>query len=783
MKRLLASFLLTIVLSARTEAALTLTEIRTASNTHIVAFFKGTDGNVNAANIASPAQWTVNGQPALSLQRFVTQSNQSNHHIYIEVPALVEGTAYNLVTPHGNRAFTFRAREIFCEALKTNQAAYSILATDNHALFAIWLGTGGSKEIAGALPSYEVFEQLSGRQVKTGVLAPVGRDASSGDFVYKIDLAGVPEGGPYKIAVAGYGSSHPFGVGATFSRRLAHIIFRGQYHQRCGCALKAPYARNIRMNPCHATVYDVDGPIGEANIDVSGSERQMKIHGGYHDAGDADRRAYHMANPTVNMVIYEAFPELFKDKQFNIPDMFDADYNITGSGNGMPDILDEAEWGTIVWEQLQNPDGTIHFGTETRGYPSPFNAPMDKDTKRYGTVQTDIRATMVGAGLFMHLARMLAPYKPARSTELARRAELAYTAAGSGMRTPERLYYHIQKYLLTGDEASHAQVIALQNVVDTYPTSTQQTLGYGYGNNNVENPGYFYSYIVEKTRPTDAAVVARFKKAIKDAADRDISVLRSRAYPIGNNPVGSAWGHNVRQPQYACASVLHWGLTKEQPYINAAAQLMSYILGLNPVGISYVTGLGFHQVLNPHDRESAYTKSQGWGTKPGITVFGPGVNPEGTSLPAVTSLPPERQWADNQSAISLTEFTIFETMTHYALYTVLAQGGTWDESQDPFAGAVGILPGKGFRGRPGMVLRSDGRVLKVLLTLQASTPVVGDIFSWDGRRLASLDLGRVESGTRTLSLPLPPSLGRGPGGKSGVLDLRGPGLRLSEKIR
>ena len=39
---------------------------------------------------------------------------------------------------------------------------------------------------------------------------------------------------------------------------------------------------------------------------------------------------------------------------------------------------------------------------------------------------------------------------------------------------------------------------------------------------------------------------------------------------------------------------------------------------------------------------------------------------------------------DDLGIISLTEFTIFETMSHDALYTVLANGGKWN-GKDPFA--------------------------------------------------------------------------------------------------
>ena len=230
----------------------------------------------------------------------------------------------------------------------------------------------------------------NGATVTQGTLQSIGEDASSGDFVYRIDLSAVPEGGPYKIAVKGYGCSYPFGVGGDFSRRLGYVSFRSLYHQRCGCPIVEPYAWNIKPDPCHTTIWQVNGPIGEARLVVTGNEPTFTAYGGYHDAGDADRRTYHMDVPVTLMTTYEAFPQLFTDDQFNIPDKFDENYHILGKGNGIPDILDEAMWGTMFWEYMQETNGAIHWGTETKGY-SPFTT-YAKDPTRFGTEVTRLRA-------------------------------------------------------------------------------------------------------------------------------------------------------------------------------------------------------------------------------------------------------------------------------------------------------------------------------------------------------------------------------------------------------
>jgi len=761
MRKLLITAMLTVTAYFQVQASLTLSEIRTASNKVLVVYFKSTTADNSEVNVTK-SSWKINGTEPLNIYRFVTEASRADHFIYLETAPLVNGTEYQIKSPHGDTTITFDDHTTFCEAIKTNQGAYSPLSKSNCAMFAIWLGTGGSKSITGTLPEYEVFEQHTGKVVASGTLVNNGSDATSGDSTYKIDLSKVPEGGPYKIAVKGYGCSYPFGIGAAFSKRLAYITFRGQYYQRCGCPIQKPYMLDVRATPCHTTVYDTDGAIGEANIVVSGSERTFKCYGGYHDAGDADRRAYHISNPIVNLMFFETFPDLFTDGQYNIPDKFDANFAVTGKGNGIPDIVDEAEWGTLIWEYLQNDDGSIHWGTETKGYPDPFDSPLDKDTKKYGTVLTDTRPAAVAAGLFLHLARIIQPYNAERAEQLAQRSKKTFTFISSKMANAEKLYYYIQKYLYDGDEAAHEQVKALKSAVDNYKKGVTTTLGYSLNDTLFDNPGYFMSYILEKKRPVDQTVVDYFTNALKNGADANITELKKHVYPVGNPPVGTSWGHNVRQPLYATAPLLYWKLTNNQQYIDAACDLLNYTLGLNPLGLSYTTGIGFKQVQNPHDRESAFTTGKGWGNKPGITVFGPGIkhsvsgDPTTLIVPSFATLPVERQYQDNRDLIAMNEFTIFETMTHYAIYTVLAQGGTWDESKDPFKTQqeVGGHNTSGTTSKNGISYSIDKNTLTLNLDTKQRASVTVDFYTINGQCVQSFKLRKQSAGVHTIPVSL-----------------------------
>lgn len=666
-------------------ADLELKEVRTASKNILVACFKSGVVNASEVNTNELAAWKLNGQPVAAIHKFVTEADACDHHIYLEVPGLAQGSTNTLQTPHGGKTFVFDERETFCESIKSNQSGYSALSKVRYANFAIWLGDGGTRKIEGNLPTFEVFKLADGSVVTRGTLREIGEDASSGDYVYRIDLSAVPEGGPYKIAVKGYGCSYPFGVGGDFSRRLGYVSFRSLYHQRCGCPIVPPYAWEIKPNPCHTTVWQVNGPIGEARLVVTGNEPVFTAYGGYHDAGDADRRTYHMDVPVTLMSTYEAFPQWFTDDQFNVPDKFDESFHITGKGNGIPDILDEALWGTMFWEYMQETNGAIHWGTETKGY-SPFTT-YAQDPTRFGTEVLDARSASFASGMFMHLARLLQPYASKRSAELQKHAEMAFAAAGNAIRSSHKLYFAVEKYLLTGDPAAHEMVQELStNALEYARTFNAPPEAFA---DRAWLASFFFSYIVAKERPTDQAVVDRFKSAIKAAADKELGYLAEHAYPVGTPSNLRWWGSNVAQGQYAYPCLLQWALTKEQKYIDAASQLMDYTQGLNPIGKCYMTGLGFNRVHNPHDRESAFTKKQGWGPRPGILVFGPGGSGRGVSVPAVSGLPRERKYIDNLPSIQWSEFTVYQSLCFpSAIYPVLAQGGKYDGKSDPFKAAA-----------------------------------------------------------------------------------------------
>lgn len=669
---------------------LKLTEIRTVSDKILVAYFLGPDLNEVTTN---PPDWTINGKNPSSIEKWITPNWENiefgyEHHIYLMMDQpFVEGQDYALKSPHGDTTFTFTEKKIFCESIKTNQSAYSALSEVRYANFAIWTGTGGGSRIEGKLPEYEVFEMESGKSVTGGILKELGANENSGDFVYRMDLSKVPEGGPYQVVVKGYGTSYPFAVGDEYAKRLAYISFRGLLYERCGIEQKTPYFDYDIREICHPTVYVTDSPPREARVTISPSDPVIKTYGGYHDAGDADRRDHHMIAPMVLLTYHDMFPGYFSDLQYNIPDKFDADYRPIGQGNGIPDVIDEAEWGTLIFELLQEDNGGVRSGTERTGYPGD-DVGLDKDTDQYATFRVEDNSTTLAAGLFAHLARALKPFNEGRSSELQKRAEKAWAFAGDSALISHKFYYFIQYYLLTGDDATHDQLAQLAPEIARYETNHQENPRKLMRNDEVLG-AYFFSYLVQNERPKNPEVVKIFEDIIRKVADRRVGELNENPWPNGTSEPSRWWGSQTAQGQYADPVLMQWRLTGEQKYIDAASQLMDYNMGLNPMGKSFMSGTGFDRVEDPLHHDSYPMKLKGWGPAPGLLVFGPADSRQQLKehcplmIPDISTMPAQRKWLDNRRNVSGCEFTIPESLSYPGVvYTILSGGGSWDRKTD-----------------------------------------------------------------------------------------------------
>eukprot|EP00041_Stephanoeca_diplocostata_P021179 m.487939 g.487939 ORF g.487939 m.487939 type:complete len:894 (-) comp21759_c0_seq4:409-3090(-) len=690
-------------LSFRGISSAKITRINTASFEHLVAhvILNSTSENTTV----STNGWILNGLPVTNAHieyERASAGEATRKHEYSTWPmwdidyiiklkyyfrvsgGLHEGEGYILEhASYGNKSIVFQENETRCESLKTNQVSY-FPSGRQEAVFGIWLGTGGAFYYEYAL-NYSVVDVTSGRVVYTNVwdedLNATFDPTSAfhtGEYTALLPMT-LPSGGPYRIVLHGHGCSDDFYVGQM--RAVAFHTMRGLYHQRCGISLDEEYTNSSRCS-CHNQVRVTDaeppGHIQESSCPIGCSNyRQVKnISGGYHDAGDFDRRQSHTLIPMGLLALYGAFPENFSDNVYNIPE----------SGNGIPDLLDEALWGVRLYEHLQEHDGGIRAGTEATRHPEYGAVNAATDDLEYRTYRRDFHNTACGAGMFAQASRLVRQFRPALADALLERAERAWgwldVYEGEDARAAQTMYAALELYETTGNTTYHEAfveaaltVFAIGRPVLRWPQEYRpwhmnipNLVGGMY------NTPYFFTALIS-TRTVNATVRNVMETRLVSMASGVVASVAGEVYPHGPVPT-IAWGSLTSQGRVAEPVLFAYRLTEDASLLACVGRLADYALGLNPLGRSFITGLGHMPPTNPLHLDSYYTEARGLGSVPGITIYGPDSDPSGRApgvytwtahFPGYDSLAPQRRFVDGWTLVEANEFTTWETMAPNAV--------------------------------------------------------------------------------------------------------------------
>ncbi|KPK64620.1 MAG: hypothetical protein AMK73_04575, partial [Planctomycetes bacterium SM23_32] len=309
----------------------------------------------------------VNGRGAVNTR----PDHAKEHWIYLVLPApMKRGSTYTvrtgaLATNGAGWDLTFDERTARSEAVHVNLLGYVPAAPQKFAYVFHWMGDGGSLDLGPyAGRPFHLVDQQSGEAVFSGKLAfrmpatqqETGHRTDSppdGSFlkaeVYECDFSPFDRPGLYVVAVEGIGCSFPFRVDADVYREAFRTVARGLYHNRSGIALTEPYTEftrpaphNPRLTPGFAgkllyttvrfTEWGSEG--GDPENLLAHSPGPIESCGWYQDAGDWDSYYTHLRVAQELLFAYEMAPGNFSDGELDIPE----------SGNGLPDILDEAAW-------------------------------------------------------------------------------------------------------------------------------------------------------------------------------------------------------------------------------------------------------------------------------------------------------------------------------------------------------------------------------------------------------------------------------------------------------
>jgi endoglucanase len=200
--------------------------------------------------------------------------------------------------------------------------------------------------------SYALVDAVTGEKVFTGT--PVSwmngmTDPSSGDMAWHFDFSGYSRNGTYFVLdVEKDVRSFRFRISPSVYNEVLRQAMRSNFYQRSGFPKEVPYAEAPWADGAsHA------GPGQDKNARLF-SERdnpdtERDVSGGWYDAGDYNKYTNWNANYVILMMLaYLERPEAWTD-----------DYNIPESGNGIPDILDEAKFGLEHLLRMQGGDGGV----------------------------------------------------------------------------------------------------------------------------------------------------------------------------------------------------------------------------------------------------------------------------------------------------------------------------------------------------------------------------------------------------------------------------------------
>ena len=212
----------------------------------------------------------------------------------------------------------------------------------------------GSQKLAvvpqGAGTRFEVVPAAGGKPVFSGTLGAPARWDASGETVRIADFTGLVAPGQYRIKVDGLPLSDAFPVKPDNYRALSAASLKAFYFNRTAIALAPQYAgawARPAGHPDDKVVVHASAASGKRPADtVIASSR------GWYDAGDYNKYLPSSGISTYTLLAaFEHFPRWFERLDVNIPE----------SGNGVPDIVDEAMWNLEWMLSMQDPaDGGVY---------------------------------------------------------------------------------------------------------------------------------------------------------------------------------------------------------------------------------------------------------------------------------------------------------------------------------------------------------------------------------------------------------------------------------------
>jgi endoglucanase len=374
---------------------------------------------------------------------------------------------------------------------------------------------------------------------------------------------------------------------------------------------------------------------------------------GWYDAGDYGKYTVNsgIANYTLQ-ALYEHFSDFMSKQTWNIPE----------SGSETPDVLSEIRWNTDWLLDMQLESGAVPHRLTTLRHAATVMPNQDLGRRFYFLPSTS--ATYAFAGIMAQMARLIHPFDREYSQRCIEAAIKAWAWSqanpweefvqpagantgeyGKSSVSAERRWAAIELGLTTGNQ-------------DYFDKAALYIIG-------ANVPGWAdisaLSYLAQATSNPDWGMPEEMREDAKISilfqADRLLKTAEEASYGISMARGHYYWGSNGVAANQGMILLNAFYLTGEDKYLWAAQGILDYLLGRNPLDISYVTGVGHVWPKNPHHRPSARDEVDE--PVPGMIVGGP--NPNNRTSDACSpplGAPPAMSFVDVYCNYSTNEIAI-----------------------------------------------------------------------------------------------------------------------------
>ncbi|MCI6436077.1 glycoside hydrolase family 9 protein [Fibrobacter sp.] len=452
----------------------------------------------------------------------------------------------------------------------------------------------------------------------------------SGEEVQTFDISALKAPGTYRLFRGGEYVGTPIVVGKNVYNDLVKASLKWFYYQRSSMALAPEYAgkwaRAMGHKDDKVIVYGSDKVTGG-----KGSGKTIKSDRGWYDAGDYGKYIVNSGITVFTLLeAYENFPKYLDSLTWNIPREF-AKY---------PEILEEVRYNLDWMLTMQDKDGGVYHKVTTLKFGGSV-MPEKDDAPRYAILK-NVTATLDFAAVMAQASVVYRNIDKAYADNMLKAAEKAYAWAKKNPKAFYKQPVDVQtgNYMHDGEDgkdefrwaaAELFRATKKKNYQDDLKANPFTPDGAWWGNVNM----LAAFRVAQDSASFDKDLVAAAKKVVLDEANNLRAVGDTSGYHLPAFPWSWNWGSNSAMANNGMVLVHAYLLTGDRSYVDGAQQCLDYLLGKNPMDITYVTGFGYRSPRNPHHRPSESDMVDD--PVPGMLVGGPHLGKQDINLDGTES--------------------------------------------------------------------------------------------------------------------------------------------------